>query len=225
MLRTSLRANAQEGPAEVAGRKQFDTGSALQLATDFFRRSGYTSSSIDDLVHETGISRSSLYATFGNKEQLFLTALSHYCATMMERLWVQTALPPHPAMHRFLGDLLDAIEEWGPGGCLMTNTCAEYLAIPTAAQLRVREGLAQQQDQLVTYFQLAAARGELPPGRSAGELADLFVALRQALCLLWKAGESKAKLLTIVEVALTVLGDPPERTTPKSAARKKTPVR
>jgi TetR/AcrR family transcriptional repressor of nem operon len=198
----------------VAGRKQFSTEEALRLATDFFRRNGYAGSSMDDLVRHTGVGRGSLYATFGNKEQLFLSTLDQYCRTMMARLQIDEAQPPRQAMGKFLADLLDAIQSWGPGGCLVTNTCAEYLTVPTSAQERINAALAEQEDQLLRYFRRAARRGELPPGRSPQHLAALFVAVRQSLCLLWKAGQTTPRLTAVAQASLHVLDGPPTAADP-----------
>jgi TetR/AcrR family transcriptional repressor of nem operon len=189
----------------VAGKKQFDPQEALAVAVQLFRANGYASTSIDDLVTLTGVGRGSLYSTFGNKERLFLSTLDLYCADMMACLVVDTSLPPRLAIRGFLVDLLDTIETWGRGGCLVTNTCAEYAGVPRSAQRRVTRALVEQRRQLAAYFDLAASRGELMGSRTPTELADLFVALRQSLCLLWKAGERKRQLVALVDTALDSL--------------------
>src|SRR5579864_5724648 len=51
---------------------------ALDAAMRVFWQKGYEGASLDDLTEAMAINRSSLYATFGDKEQLFKMAIAHY---------------------------------------------------------------------------------------------------------------------------------------------------
>lgn len=61
--------------------RQFDEGEALQRITEAFWASGYRAASFEQLVEASGLSRSSLYNAFGDKEQMFEKALGHYLRT------------------------------------------------------------------------------------------------------------------------------------------------
>ena len=52
--------------------KQFDEAEVLEKAKELFTEKGYNGTSMDDLVQVTGLSRSSIYDTFGDKHGLFL---------------------------------------------------------------------------------------------------------------------------------------------------------
>jgi AcrR family transcriptional regulator len=68
----------------TAGRRRsFDEAQALETAMRVFWRRGYQGTSLSDLTAALGINKPSLYAAFGNKEQLFARALAHYghCAS------------------------------------------------------------------------------------------------------------------------------------------------
>jgi TetR/AcrR family transcriptional repressor of nem operon len=206
--------------ARVTGRKQFDEDAAIRRATELFRRKGYASSSIDDLVQTTRISRSSLYGTFGNKEQLFLSVMSRYCTRMMARLAPQNDLPPADAMRSFLLSLLDALDGWGrPGGCLVTNTCAEYGNTTRSVQQMCKEALAEQEAQLREYFTLAQSRGDLPAGADIDQLSSFYMSMRHSIGVLWRAGESKQKLTSIIDASISVI---PHRLPPSSRPRRST---
>ncbi|MGI5149456.1 TetR/AcrR family transcriptional regulator [Plantactinospora sp. CA-294935] len=56
----------------------FDTDEALERAMRVFWQQGYESSSLADLTGAMGITRTGMYAAFGNKEQLFRKALQRY---------------------------------------------------------------------------------------------------------------------------------------------------
>lgn len=58
--------------------KQFNKEEVLDKASVIFQSKGYNGTSIDDLLHATGLSRSSLYDTFQDKHNLYLEALNYY---------------------------------------------------------------------------------------------------------------------------------------------------
>ena len=51
--------------------KQYDRTEALEAAMTLFWRTGYESTTYDDLVEETGASRYGLYGDFGDKRELW----------------------------------------------------------------------------------------------------------------------------------------------------------
>ena len=72
----------------MAGIKQFDRHEVLDRAMAVFWKRGYEATSIQDLLEATGINRGSLYATFGNKQQLFLAVDTsgggHQCTPLVK---------------------------------------------------------------------------------------------------------------------------------------------
>jgi len=62
----------------MARPKAFDRETALNAAIGIFAERGYEGTSTDDLLRGMGISRQSLYDTFGDKRTLYLEALQTY---------------------------------------------------------------------------------------------------------------------------------------------------
>ena len=63
----------------VAGRpRKFDKEHALEAAMLVFWRNGYSGTSLADLTNAMAINKPSMYAAFGNKEQLFKASLEQY---------------------------------------------------------------------------------------------------------------------------------------------------
>src|SRR6187431_1516924 len=58
--------------------REFDVEEALSAALRVFWEKGYDNASLTDLTEAMGITRPSLYAAFGNKEELFKRALDLY---------------------------------------------------------------------------------------------------------------------------------------------------
>ena len=74
----------------MARPREFDTDAALDGAIGVFREHGFEGSSAQMLVDAMGIGRQSLYATFGDKWQLYRSAVRRYgmgeCAAHIEAL-------------------------------------------------------------------------------------------------------------------------------------------
>ncbi|MHC8492664.1 TetR/AcrR family transcriptional regulator [Thalassospira sp. SM2505] len=62
----------------MARPRGFDEESVLDNAMNIFWSKGFESTSVQDLVDETGLNRASMYASFGDKKALFLRVLDHY---------------------------------------------------------------------------------------------------------------------------------------------------
>jgi TetR/AcrR family transcriptional repressor of nem operon len=62
----------------MARPREFDPDTVLERATQVFWAKGFENASLDDLCDATGLNRSSLYAAFGAKRDLYLSALARY---------------------------------------------------------------------------------------------------------------------------------------------------
>jgi TetR/AcrR family transcriptional repressor of nem operon len=56
---------------------EFDRNDVLNKAMDVFWRTGYTATSVSDLVHATNLKPGSLYAAFNSKRGLFLEVIDN----------------------------------------------------------------------------------------------------------------------------------------------------
>ncbi|MDT5191696.1 MAG: TetR/AcrR family transcriptional regulator, transcriptional repressor for nem operon [Mycobacterium sp.] len=74
----------------MARTREFDADAALDAAIGVFREHGFEGSSAQMLVGAMGIGRQSLYATFGDKWQLYRSAVRRYgmgeCAAHLDAL-------------------------------------------------------------------------------------------------------------------------------------------
>ena len=62
----------------MARPREFDVDEVLDRATELFWTRGYEATSVQELVDTLGVNRASLYATFGDKAQLFAAVLDRY---------------------------------------------------------------------------------------------------------------------------------------------------
>ncbi|MFX9646043.1 TetR/AcrR family transcriptional regulator, partial [Acinetobacter baumannii] len=60
--------------------REFDPDEVLDKVRAVFEEKGFAGASLDDLAAAAGLNRPSLYAAFGDKEQLYIHALRRYGA-------------------------------------------------------------------------------------------------------------------------------------------------
>ena len=70
----------------MSGKPQFDEAAVIAAAMGVFWRHGYAAASISDLTEATGLSRSSLYQRFRDKDGLFQEALAAYTERVVRRM-------------------------------------------------------------------------------------------------------------------------------------------
>ncbi|MGI5198216.1 TetR/AcrR family transcriptional regulator [Streptomyces sp. CA-288835] len=193
----------------MARTKEFDPDAALQSALELFWRRGYEATSMADLVEHLGIGRASIYATFGNKHDLYLKALDRYGETrdpaiVRELSQPGPALPAVRAMvRRFAAEAADEIERLN--GCFVTNTAAELGPHDTAAARRVELSWQHIETPLHSALVRAQAQGELPEDRDPRALARMLLVLMQGMRVVGKASTDPARVRDAAEQALTLL--------------------
>jgi AcrR family transcriptional regulator len=187
----------------MAGRKQFDVDEALRGAMLVFWRWGYSEASIDRLTEGTGLGRSSLYGTFGDKATLFQKSLQRYAETYHPQ-YEQALSGPHPTpsavVAAYLRVTLNRIADPAvPDGCLLTLSATQIPALDPAGQTMVRTMI----DTLRTMLE-QALRAAGADEHTAAELALCTLATNKSLAVLSRAGFSNEDLATVARMAATM---------------------
>ncbi|MEU0197157.1 MULTISPECIES: TetR family transcriptional regulator [unclassified Streptomyces] len=193
----------------MARTKEFDPDAALQAALELFWRRGYEATSMSDLVEHLGIGRASIYATFGNKHELYLKALDRYRQTCDPQL-LRELSRPGPALpavravvRRFAAE--SAADERRLTGCFVVNTATELAPHDTAACRRVEHSWDQLETLLHSALLRAQAQGELDDGRDPRALARMLLVLMQGLRVVGKASADPVRVRDAAEQALALL--------------------
>lgn len=185
----------------MTGRKQFDVDTAVDAAMIEFWRDGYAATSLDDLCAATGLNRSSLYASFGDKDALYLRCLDRYAARYGARY--DAALGNSPAdaaaaVRNFFDVTLARIADPDvPDGCLIALTA---MAIPTlcpAIVTRTGEALEFQRRRIRSALRKAGFRRA-----DVDALAVHVAAVNQSLAVMSRAGASTRDLRSVVRVTV-----------------------
>jgi TetR/AcrR family transcriptional regulator, transcriptional repressor for nem operon len=193
----------------MARTKEFDPDAALQSALELFWQRGYEATSMADLVEHLGIGRASIYATFGNKHELYLKALDRYAETRDPRL-VGALSQPGPALPAVRALVRGfAAEAASPEdrhhGCFITNSAAELAPHDPAVARRVEISWEHVETPLYAALIRAQAQGELPEDRDPRALARMLLVLMQGLRVVGKASQDPARVRDAAEQALALL--------------------
>ncbi|MEK2479081.1 TetR/AcrR family transcriptional regulator [Streptomyces noursei] len=190
----------------MARPKEFDPHAALKVAMETFRRRGYEGTSVQDLVDALGINRSSMYAAFGSKHDLYLKALERYSTD--EKAKAENDLagdgPALPALRAFLLSYVDAaLTDPERNGCLVTHGVMERVPCDPEATARLRAALRGMEDAYAALLLRARANGELAPGTDVKSVARFLVTFTQGLRVMEKTAD-REYLIEAVDQALSV---------------------
>lgn len=192
----------------MARPRSFDPAVALDAARDVFWAHGYAGASYDQITKATGLQKPSLYAAFGDKQQLFLAVLDRY----------QQGLLAHA--HRALskpGTVRDVIGRWlagfvpvcsgqrGARGCLSVNTLVEGVGRDGAVGASIDAYNRELESLLRERLEGAVAVGELPTGFDAAGAAHALVAGYNGLMVMARQAPSAALTEAAVGRLLQVL--------------------
>jgi len=168
---------------------------------EVFAAKGYEEASLTELTAAMGINRFSMYATFGNKEALFVKALEQYdqmsSAHLANCLGAGTA---REAVEKILRSGVAMLTNPdNPGVCFVTQGPPEASEKTKQLVARKRAAMAKA---LQHRFDRAIQEGELPPDVSTESLARFFAVMIQGLALQAQHGGTKEELLEVVDVAM-----------------------
>ncbi|MEW2518448.1 TetR/AcrR family transcriptional regulator [Actinacidiphila alni] len=182
----------------------FDADEALERAMLVFWRHGYEGASTAALTRAMGISTTSMYAAFGNKEELFRKVLDRYTegpsAYMARAMAEPTALAVATAI--LTGTVRTTTRPAHPHGCLGVQGA---LSAGDAAQ-EVRDLLAAWRDSGYTSvrerFERAVADGDLPATTDPALLARYVTTIGYGIAVQAAGGVPRADLQELADAAL-----------------------
>ena len=182
----------------------FDADEALEEAMRLFWRQGYEGASLSDLTSAMGISRTSMYAAFGNKEDLFRKALERYAegpASYGARA-LQEPSARQVATAFLTGSIRASTRPGYPTGCLgvqasLTADCLGHNARDALIAWRA-EGICHLRDR----FQRAVDEGDLPPDTDPGMLARYIMTVANGIAVQAASGCTRGELQQVADMAL-----------------------
>ena len=182
----------------------FDADEALERAMLVFWAQGYAGASLADLTSAMGITKTSMYAAFGNKEQLFRKALQRYTegpasygARALERPTARDVVTAF-----LTGSIRATTDPSRPAGCLGVQGSLVAGAPGRVARDTLIAWRDQGQSRLRDRFERAVDEGDLPPDADPGLLARYIMTMANGIAVQAISGANPEDLQQVVDVAL-----------------------
>ena len=184
--------------------RAFDPDLALDRAMHVFWAKGYEGASLSDLTRAMRINRPSLYAAFGNKEQLFRKVLDRYMDGPLAYFGKALAAPRarNVVEQIFFGAARMAGDPRFPSGCLMVQGA---LAVGNAARSVQKEAVGRRAASEVALrrrLQRAKREDDLPKNADPAELARYVMTVVRGMAVQSAGGASRDQLRRVAQIAL-----------------------
>ena len=193
----------------MARPREFDRAKALRRAMEAFWELGYENTSTAVLVDRLEIGRSSLYAAFGTKDELYAEAMDSYIEDLRVRVIakLRAAGPARTVLRDFLFGVAD---RGGPGGerlrcCMIVRASVSGRGQPAEIRRRIKKAVAELDTAFHGLLQRARDEGTLAGGGKLRDSARFLTTTFQALNVAAHAGRTRRELREIVRRALAVL--------------------
>lgn len=189
----------------MARPREFDENEVLQKAMMVFWKKGYEGASVYDLMEATGLTKSSIYKAFTNKENLFWKANAIYKRDHLRFIDDALSLPtPRAIAEAYLrGQAEMHTEPSHPRGCFETNGALACSNEGEAVQKGLIENRFGLQRKLAEAFQRTLGKGPMLPNATPAEAANFIVTLVQGMAVQAKAGVPREQLHKFVTLSMT----------------------
>ena len=196
----------------VGRKRAFDKLEALDKAMRIFWASGYSGTSLSDLTTALGINKPSLYAAFGNKQQLFKASVDHYMKSYGAPHWrklLEPAEAPLPErLKAYLYSIVDLVSDPAlPQGCLFVKSTCESgsQAMPEDLTASLNDMGQEREQALVAFFKKERLDGNLPKNADIKQLATYVMSVTYGIGVLAKHGNSQKSLKSVAQVVVQAI--------------------
>jgi TetR/AcrR family transcriptional repressor of nem operon len=188
----------------MARLREFDYEQVLDGALQLFWRDGYEATSLDGLLDEVGLSKSSFYGAFGSKHEMLLACLDRYIETVLQaNIDDLRRGPPRAAIIRSFEKILG----FQPASktCFLQVCAIERGGHDQLVRMRVRRGLEQFEEAYRDTIVRGQEAGQFDADADARVLSTFLVANLYGLQVLGRANiavETRTKTLATIMKAL-----------------------
>ncbi|MEV2219850.1 TetR/AcrR family transcriptional regulator [Nocardia vinacea] len=190
--------------------RQFDESNLLDAATELFWSKGFDETSVEDVSRATGVGNGSIYAAYGNKRGLFLTAFERYCerrARFVREVVTSAPGTPRAAVRALFRAVIDdCAAHPDRRGCLMINSIAQLgTRIPEVATIGTRTTTAMEEG---VADRLRVAAPDNADLATLSALSAHIIVISQGLIQLSRLGIPTSRLQEIADISSAALPSP-----------------
>lgn len=193
----------------MARPREFDRSRALRQAMEAFWELGYEGTSTATLVERLRIGRSSLYAAFGSKDELYAEAMDSYVRDLRVRVIAKLRAegPATDVLEKFF---LDVADRGGPDGdplrcCMVVRASLSGARQSPSIRARIKQAMAELDEAFFELLERARDEGALGNTSKLRDSARFLTTTFQALNVAALAGRDRRELREIIRKALATL--------------------
>ena len=200
-----MRTGTKKEKAPRGRPRSYEADEVLERVRAVFMAKGFSAASLDDLAAAAKLNRPSLYAAFGDKEQLYLHTLNRY--GMQSVAAMETIFARKVPLEQRLGQVYRAAiglytaPPTSPG-CMIVNTAAVEAPTHPKIAAAARKLLAEIEAAFERAFECAVAEKEIAaaptPATRARLAGGIFDTLAVRARLGANAGELKSFALSMI---------------------------
>ena len=181
--------------------KAFDETEALTAAMHYFWEHGYDNTSLDNLLIAMGIKKSSFYATFNSKAEVFSRTLELYREQSIQFLRnLKEKVGAKEAMLTLTMLTIQELEETGKvKGCLLVNSGKECYNRYEDLSQQVSSEFNFMQNMFIEFIQDAKEKDEIQNPKDAKTIAGRYMSALNGLVVTIQAGATQELIDDLVE--------------------------
>lgn len=189
----------------MARPRSFDKEKVLNAAKEIFWKKGFADTSISDLEGATGLKRTSLYAAFGNKQNLYKQTLDSYqkeSQVFVDTCFNHSTNPIKNIQHFLVSSVINTLNDPERKGCFIQNSSIES---PESCQQNtsfIHNNKNLLIKKLSKQIALAKKLNNLKTDKTDKQLAHYLFSFHNGLIASIKSGSNKKELLDSIKIGL-----------------------
>jgi TetR/AcrR family transcriptional regulator, transcriptional repressor for nem operon len=182
----------------MARTREFDRTLVLHKAIEVFWARGFDSTNLPELLEAMGLSKSSLYETFGDKKKLFEEAIDLYAKEIafskVEKLLSASSVKV--GFEAFFAEQIRCCTDGKyPGGCFLVNTATTLNNVPPALAKKIRKSVEQMHALFLSQIQKGQEAGEIPSVKDASALASAVMGTSMGMNVMARVNKQDVRRL------------------------------
>ncbi|MEJ2793422.1 TetR/AcrR family transcriptional regulator [Iodobacter sp. LRB] len=189
--------------------KEFDRDTVIHNAMQLFWAKGYEGATLPELLRVMGLSRSSFYNEFIDKESLFLDVIDFYFVKVGQaRVALLNSSPSvKTALRAFFEAQMinDSPFKDGLVGCLITNTAVAVKGLDPIVACKIKASAEAMEQVFLNLLQRGQTNGEIATNKDIKALAKALLSFTHGMCVYVKIDQDRAGINQIISTVLSLL--------------------
>lgn len=194
----------------MARPKTFEREEILEKAMNLFWKQGYHATSIEHLVKNLGLSKGSIYNSFGDKKAIFNQAFAYYRQISLKQ--VRDLLESQPSVSEgfqqlFAQAITSCQTDSETKGCFAVNNATELANKDPEMFALLVQNKKEVEELFTEYLKEGQKKGEIAATHTVENLASFLFTLYNGLKVIEKLQPDQDNLEGMISTALSILDD------------------